>query len=195
MKIFRSIFLVCGAIAGVSLVAQDAVPMTTPPPPPPPAAPSSSSQVAAEPARESVPVDGLIHVQQLPTTAQLTKDAEAEGMTITRMEQSADRIVVTYRYASGNERTFAYTTVLPVDPASEIAAPRVVAAPPPTVIYRESPRVIYESYPRYVTRYYDPWPTFSIGLGFGSHFGHYGRSHYHGGYRGYHHRHRGGWRR
>lgn len=194
--------------------------MATPPPPSPTLNPSNEPApdqgASKEPVREPVPalspsngqVDGLIHVQQLPTTAQLTNDAEAENMTITRMEQSADRIIVTYRYASGNTRTFAYTTVLPVDPDSQTAPPRTVTAPPPerspryTVIYTEPEPVYY--YPRYTTRYYDPWPTFSLGLGFGRSYGSYGgfgyhhRPHYYGGYRGGHHyggHHHGGRRR
>lgn len=192
MKTFRPLLLACGALAGTALFAQEAVTVTTPPPAPPALSPSNGpAPASAAAAPESVPVDGLIHVQQLPSPAQLTKDAEAEGMVITRMEQSTDRIVVTYRYASGNTRTFAYTTVLPVDPDSEIAPPRVEASAP-TVIYREAPRVIYDSYPRYVTRYYDPWPTFSLGLGFGRGFGYgshgyYSRPRYYGGYHGGHH--------
>lgn len=182
-------------LAGAHLFAQEGASMATPPPPPPPSAGASGeSDRPTAPAPEPVRVDGLIHVQQLPSTAQLTKDAEAEGMSITRMEQSADRIVVTYRYASGNERTFAYTTVLPENPDAQVDAPPAMPAPESpryTVIYREPAPVYY--YPRY---YYDPYPfrsSFSIGLGFGN-FGHYGRSHYyHGGFRGGHHSPR--WRR
>jgi hypothetical protein len=124
-------------------------------------------------------VDGLIHVQKLPTPAQITADAEAEGMSVTRMEQQSDRIIVSYRYASGNTRTFAYTTVLPSNPETEIGASTVTSAPPPpspnyTVIYSEPAPVYY--YPR--SYYYNPyWPTtsFSLGLGFGRSYGGYGR--------------------
>jgi hypothetical protein len=196
MKILRNILLLSTALAGTALIAQDYAPAptvtSTPPPPAPAAAP------------EPVQVDGLIHVQQLPTPAQLTRDAEAEGMAITRMDQLSDRIIVTYRYASGNTRTFAYTATLPTNPNHEIAQ----EAPPParsleqsyTVIYTEPAPVYY--YPRYVRSYDSYWPrsTFSFGIGFGrnygtyGHHGHYGRPRY-SPHHGHHHRGRGDWRR
>lgn len=189
MKTFRLILLACGVLAGTGLFAQEGATMATPPPPPPPSADDNAAPTPAP-----TPVDGLIHVQELPTTAQLTKDAEAEGMAITRMEQSTDRIVVTYRYASGNTRTFAYTTVLPEDPDTVVGAPPPAPAsessPHYTVIYSEPPPVYYT--PRYYSpRYYDPFgPSLSIGLGFGrtygtyGHFGHSYRPRYYGGYHG-----------
>lgn len=174
MKTLRNFLLACGAISGAALLAQESAPTSPPstPPPPPPAAASVS---------ESVPVDGLIHVQKLPTPAQITSDAEAEGMTVTRMEQLADRIVVTYRYASGNTRTFAYTTTLPTDPDKEVAGvapPPAAPAPSYTVIYTEPAPVYY--YPRYV-RTYDPyWPATTFSFGFGRSFGTFGHSGYYG---------------
>jgi hypothetical protein len=194
MKFLRHILFLSTALAGAALVAQDNPPAAaspnTPPPPPPAAAP------------EPVQVDGLIHVQQLPTAAQLTRDADAEGMTITRMDQLSDRIIVTYRYASGNTRTFAYTTTLPTDPDKEIArtpVPAPAPAPSYTVVYTEPAPVYY--YPRYV-RSYDPyWPrsSVSIGIGFGRSFGTYGHSGLYGRPHYYHHHHhhrgRGDWRR
>lgn len=195
MKTLRTLLFACGAISGAALFAQEGAPpstMSTPPPPAPTAAP------APEPA----PVDGLIHVQKLPTTAQLTSDAEAEGMTITRMEQLTDRIVVTYRYPSGNTRTFAYTTTLPTDPDKEVIgaappAPAPAPAPSYTVIYTEPAPVYY--YPRYV-RTYDPyWPSTTFSFGFGRSFGTYGHYGYYGRPHHYprHHRHHGHhhWRR
>jgi hypothetical protein len=184
MKNLPRLLVVFAAVAGTALVAQDNAPAPTvtsaPPPPPPTSAPVQT------------PVDGLIYVQKLPSAAQLTADAEAEGMTVTRMEQLADRTIVTYRYASGNSRTFAYTTTLPEDPDTVIgtapAAPHVSTAPAPsyTVVYSEPAPVYY--YPRY----YDPyWPrsSVSIGLGFGRSFGNYGYG-YHGSPRYYgNHRH------
>lgn len=179
--ITRALILLTATAAGTALFGQENSPppiVTSAPPP------------AAAPAPEPIPVDGLIHVQQLPTTAQLARDADAEGMSITRMDQLADRIVVTYRYASGNQRTFAYTTTLPSDPDSEVAVAPSTPAPAPapnyTVVYTEPAPVYYS--PRYV-RTYDPYyygPSVSIGLGFGrgfstyGHSGYYGRSRYYG---------------
>jgi hypothetical protein len=182
MKTLRHLLSLSAALAGTALIAQDAPPPPTVTAAPPPAAPAPE-----------IPVDGLIHVQQLPTTAQLTRDAEAEGMAITRMEQKEDRIIVTYRYASGNTRTFAYTTTLPEDPDTEVGAPpparpAPVPAPNYTVIYTE-PAPVY--YPRYV-RPYDPyyWPSssFSLGIGIGRNWGSYGHPGYYGRPRYYGHR-------
>jgi len=182
MKNLTRLLALVGAVSGAALFAQDngsAPTVSSTPPPPPPAS-------AAAPAPQT-PVDGLIHVQKLPSPAQITADAEAEGMTVTRMDQESDRIIVTYRYASGNTRTFAYTTVLPTNPDNEIGASTVTSAPPPpapnySVIYTEPAPVYY--YPRYVSPYYDSyWPrtSLSIGLGFGRGFGgYYGPSRYYG---------------
>lgn len=170
--------------------------MSTPPPPPPVPSDRPADRENTRPVA-SAPVDGLIHVQQLPTAAQLTRDADAEGMTITRMDQSTDRIVVTYRYASGNTRTFAYTTVLPEDPDTQVGAPPAMPSPEPApryeVIYSEPPPPVYYTTRYYSPRYYDPYPfgsSLSIGLGFGHTWGNYGtfghhyRPRYYGGYHG-----------
>ncbi len=142
-------------------------------------------------------VDGLVVVEKLPTSAQLLSDAEAENLTITRMQQASDRMVVTYQYPSGRTRTFAYTTTLPMDPETEVAVIPPMPAPAPTyrVIYSE-PAPVYRSYPRYAPRYYDdPFgPSLSIGLGFGRSYGGYGYG-YSGGhdyyrYSGHHGHHR-----
>jgi hypothetical protein len=168
MKTIPRLLVLFSAMAAAALFAQNDAPaptVTANPPPPPPSS-----------ARESTPVDGLIHVQKLPTTAQLTADAEAEGMSVMRMQQLPDRIIVTYRYASGNTRTFAYTTTLPEDPETATnnapaAAPVASSSPNYTVIYSEPAPVYYS--PRYVPAYDPYWPTtsVSIGLGFGRTFG------------------------
>ncbi|HEX7632631.1 MAG TPA: hypothetical protein VF388_10890 [Lacunisphaera sp.] len=176
MKTITRLFAVLTAVTGSALLAQDSTPAPTVTSTPPPAA------AAPQPIR----VDGLIQVQKLPTPAQITADAEAEHMSVTRIEQQSDRIIVTYRYASGNTRTFAYTTVLPTNPETEIPATTVVTASPPaspsyTVVYAEPAPYYY--YPRY---YYDPyWPSTSLSIGLDFGFGRYG----HGGYGRYGHWH------
>src|SRR4051812_8280061 len=177
MKTLPRLLVLCSVVTGTALLAQDYAPAPTVTANPPPSTP------VAAPA--STPVDGLIHVQKLPTSAQLTADAEAEGMTVTRMDQYSDRIIVTYRYASGNTRTFAYTTTLPENPettTNSAPATTVSTAPAPnyTVVYSEPAPVYY--YPRYS---YDPyWPSTSLaiglGFGFGRGYGYYGPSHYYG---------------
>lgn len=180
MKTLSRILVLISAIAGSALLAQENGPAPTVTSAPPPSAPAPAP----------MQIDGLIHVQKLPSSAQLMADAEAEGMSVTRMEQLPDRTIVTYRYASGNVRTFAYTTTLPEDPdtatrsvgtdtpppapTSNYAAP----APNYTVIYSEPAPVYYA--PRYAPAYDPYWPTtsVSIGLGFGRTFGGYGRGYY-----------------
>ncbi len=193
MKTLPRLLVLVSAVAGTALFAQDNAPAPTVTSAPPPPAPSAAS--ASAPAQ----VDGLIHVQKLPTTAQLTADAEAEGMSVTHMEQFPDRILVTYRYASGNTRTFAYTTTLPENPetatsSAPVAMPSTAPAPNYTVIYSEPAPVYYG--PRYVPAYDPYWPTtsVSIGLGFGRSFGGYGRGYY-GPPRYYAPPYRGHWRR
>lgn len=198
MKNLPRLLVVLSAVAGTALLAQEGAPPPTVKSSPPPPAPT-----AAAPEQSQTPVDGLIYVQKLPSSAQLTADAEAEGMVVTRMEQFSDRVIVTYRYSSGNTRTFAYTTVLPESGDTTVgSAPSAPPTPAPnyTVVYTEPAPVYY--YPRYTTRYYDPyWPStsLSIGLGFGrtwgswGGYGHYGYSPRYYGHYG--HSYRGHWRR
>lgn len=147
---------------------------------------------APEPATESALVapaiapDRIIYSGQLPSVAQLTQTAQAQGLTIATISQTARDITVTYRLANNTTRTISYqllpesqpTAVVPVSSAPVVeTAPATVQvveyAPPPTVVYR-----YYDPY------YYDPfyWPRVpvSVNLGFGWTFrgGHGG--HYHG---------------
>lgn len=175
-------FLGATAVAAPALFAQTAG-----------SAPSST----ATPAR----VDGNVFVAQLPTPTQLMRDAEAEGVTVDRIEQTDVRVLATYKYANGTTRTYAYQLLsragdVPA-PSSNIAsisnatppAAVIYSKPQPTYYYSEPQRVYYYESPRYVRYYDDPWDfwgplTLGVGLGFtcGDH------GHYHGGYRGH-----GGW--
>ena len=187
-----SAVLVAAAVSGAAAFAQDN--------PAPAIAPSTGAAVvAAAPAAAPVAINGFVYVEKLPTPTQLMSEAEAERLTITRMDQSASRIVVVYQYPDGRTRAFAYTTMAPtssdqvqlVTPASTATATYTVVSAPPTagttVVYTEPDRIYYTS-PRYV-RYYDPawdfWAPLAIGVGLGWGFGGHG---YHGGYHGH-----GGW--
>lgn len=185
------------ALAGPVAFAQDN---------PAPAAPSAgAANVSATPQNAApVPINGFVYVEKLPTPTQLMTEAEAENLTITRMDQSANRIVVVYQYPDGRTRAFAYTTSAPagddqvqlVTPASTSTATYTMVSPPPppprretTVVYSEPERVIYYDSPRYV-RYYQPawdfWAPLAIGVGLGWGFGGHGHGGFHG--HGGHHR-------
>ena len=164
------------------------------PQPPPVAAPAVSASLTDLPV-----ANHLVFLAKLPSRAELTKDAQTKGLTITRIDQTADSVVVVYQMADGRKDTIAYTTLSADNTADEtVAAPAtpptqtVVSAGPPTtttVVYRE-PSTVYYTGPRYV-RYYDPYPDFwaplAVGIGIGWLSG--GHSHGHGG--GHH----GGWHR
>lgn len=198
---FLSAVLLATTVAGSSVLAQDSNPTT-----------SSPAPVTA-PAAPTV-VHGVVYVEKLPTPTSLLKDAEAEGLTIIRMEQSPDRLIVVYQYPSGATRAFAYTTTVTAatmtaaSPAAQSnrlssATYTLVSAPPPNVqvVYPEPPTVYYEQpatiyYPPRYTRYYEPvwngWAPLALGLGIGLSWHHGG---YYDGYHGGHYDgHHGGWR-
>ena len=165
-----SAILVAAAVSGAALFAQTV-----------PSAPSST----ATPAR----IDGNVFVAQLPTPAQLMKDAEAEGVTVDRIEQTDARVLATYKYANGSTRTYAYQLLSAAGdvpaPTSNIASISN-AAPPAAVVYSEPQRVYYyDDSPRYVRYYDDPWDFWgpvALGVGLGFTFSDHG--HYSGGYHG-----------
>lgn len=160
--------------------------------------PPSAPTPAAAPAAAPITVNGVVYVDKLPTPTALLKDAEAEGLTIARMEQGPDRMVVVYQYSNGTTRAFAYTTTVtgpsaPVvaqspQPASTATYTLVSSQPSTTIVYTQPETVYYE--PRYV-RYYDPvwdgWAPLAIGLGVGLswHSGYHDC--WHGGHGGWHH--------
>jgi hypothetical protein len=189
-SLFPAILLAV-AVLGTTTLAQD----------------NSTPVPAAQASAAPTVINGFVYVAKLPTPTQLLKDAEAEGLTIGRMDQSADRIVVVYQYPDGRTRTFAYTPAAaqgsaPVVQAAPLATANatytVVSAPPPppttTVVYVDPSPVYYST--RYY-RSYDPawdfWAPLSLGIGLGwvsggqhSWYGHGGHHSWHG---------HGGWHR
>ena len=193
MKTFNlSAVLLAAAVTGTAAFAQDN--------PAPAQTPVATTESAAPQNAAPVAINGFVYVEKLPTPTQLMSEAEAEHLTITRMDQLANRIVVVYQYPDGRIRAFAYTTSVPsssdqvqlVTPASTSTATYTVVSAPPaestTVVYTAPERVYYRSSPRYV-RYYEPawdfWAPLAIGVGlgwgFGGHGHHYGGFHGHGG--------------
>lgn len=187
-SLFPAILLAV-AVSGTAALAQENAPAT----------PADAAAPAVAPAAAPITVNGVVYVDKLPTPTALLKDAEAEGLTIARMDQSPDRMVVVYQYPNGSTRAFAYTTTVNGAPAPVATATvpvstatyRVVSAPQPTttVVYTQPETVYYE--PRYV-RYYDPvwdgWAPLAIGLGIGLswHDGWHGGG-WHGGHGGWRH--------
>ena len=198
-----SSFLLAASLVSSSVLAQENAP-----------APASAAPLAP------VTLNGLVAVEKLPTPTSLLKDAEAEGLTILRMEQTPDRMIVVYQYPDGSTRAFAYTTTVEVAAATPVRAaalskatytvvaeparapaPAVVYAQPETIYYTQREPVYYS--PRYI-RTYDPAWDFrtplavgvGLGWGFGGHqshgwsYGHRGHGAWHGG----HGTHRGGHR-
>jgi hypothetical protein len=155
-------------------------------------------------------VDHYVYLSELPQPADLTRDAAANGLTITRLDRTADRVVVTYRYPDGATGTVGYALLNSVGGSDQVKYERVERAPAPRTVVEErtvvrDPEIVYVE-PRYRTRYYEPvddfWLPLSLGIGLGWattwHGGHnyYYHGGYHGGYRGgYHGGYSGGHRR
>jgi len=109
------------AVSGSMALAQDT------------SAPAPAAMTIAQPTSPAPAViNGYVYVAKLPTPTQLLKDAEAEGLTIARMEQSADRMIVVYQYPNGSTRTFAYTPAAAQGSTSTVQAPPLATAMPPT---------------------------------------------------------------
>ena len=121
-----------------------------------------------------------VYMSRLPSAAELSNTATAQGITVERIEQSPTQIVAVYRYSNGQSNTVTYQT-LPPSTSSTIVTP---TSPPPVVVYNSAPRVVYY-------RGYDPfwYPPISVrvgfGYGYGGGYGCYGGYGYRGGfYRG-----------
>lgn len=172
--------LLVATVAGSAVLAQDN--------PPAAPAPSSTASTVAGPAV----IRQFIYLARLPTPAELISEAQAQGLTISRIEQGDDRLVVTYQYADGSAQTYAYKLLSSAagsaPPPPFVENMTVVEAPPPRVVYVE-PETVYYSGPRYV-RYYDPsWYyqspiSFGINLGYRGGGGYYRGGYSSGGHRG-----------
>lgn len=155
---------------------------------------SSSTPVSSPPA-----VDHMVYLSFLPEPDELMADAKANGLTVLRLDRTAEKVIVSYKYPDGHTATLGYALLSAAGKADRIAASRRVVEsvsdlPPPgsstEVVYVERPytrtRVVYRD------PYWDDfWPPLVLGLGIGYISGHNSHSHYYGRYsRGYH---RGGW--
>ena len=142
-KIITALVASTGFIAAVAS-AQDAPVSPTPAP-------------AFSPAPAPAP-NQIVHAHQLPSVADLTKAAAAQGIAIKQIVQSARDISVSYQLAGGQTRTVLYQLLSSENPP---------AVSVPTVVYVErSPDYYYYGDPFYPG--YGHWyPGFSARIGFG----------------------------
>jgi hypothetical protein len=179
------------ALFAVTAVAQTAAPAATPTP-----------AAMASPAGPMPAPNSTIFVPRLPTPADLSNAAAAQGLAIAKMEQTTDHITVVYQYADGQTNTIAYYLLSAAGSAIAPGAPAPVSA---TVVVPATATAVVYPQPVY---YYDPfyygyeggWPWYapvSLSFGFGYNYGHFGGGHYGGGHygrghfgggRGFHHR-------
>lgn len=147
------------------------------------------------PAGELPQADHMVYLSFLPDPSVLTQDAKANGLEILRIDRTADKVFVTYKYQDGHTATLGYAKLSAASNRDEVRPARrvvrEVVTPEPEVVYYE---------PGYRTRYVysDPvddfWVPLTLGIGLGwATSWHGGHGHYYHGH-GYGHGH-GGWRR
>lgn len=131
----------------------------------------------------------VVYAPRLPTVAELTNVAGAQGLTIDKVVQTASQMTVVYHSANGQTNTVAYM-LLPAAGTSTSTVAVATTTPPPTVVYAApAPAPVYYYDPFYYPSYYaGPWyPPVSVSLGFGWGWGYgfRGGYHGHGGYGGH----------
>ena len=132
--------------------------------------PEPTAGVSTPVATASAPAPGkTIYLPRLPSASELTTAAAAQHLAITRIEQTATQVTVTYQGDGGAATTVAYRLLS-----------SATTEAPAAVVYRPAPTVIY--YDDYGPGYYRPdywYPPVSLrlGVGFGFHGGHFGRGH------------------
>ncbi len=156
-------------------------------------APAPATEPAAAPSR-------IIYAPRLPSPAELSSVASAQGLSIERIDQTAAQIIATYKAANGQLTTVSYQ-LLPnaatpsVVPAATTTTVVATTTPAPTVVYAQpTPTVVYTQpapayYPYVYADPYYPWGFYgpvAVSLGFdfyGGHGYHGGFYHGHGGHR------------
>jgi hypothetical protein len=162
---------------------------------------------AETPAATLPEVDHWVYLSELPDPAELNQSAAANGLTVQRIDRTADSVVITYKYSDGLTSTMGYKLL------SSAGSDRVVVREQPvvqeriiekrtTVIEDRDPEIVYvDRTPRTRVVYRerdDFWLPLSVGLGIGyitGHHGHHYRPYYAPHYRShYSHRYHGGHR-
>jgi len=165
------------------------------------------------PARGAAPaelpvVNHYVYLSFLPKASELVQDAKINGLTILRIDELPDRVIVSYQYPDGQTATLGYALLgskpasnaqrypEPVEGTAGSATPaateRHVVREPEVVYVERSPRVVYYNDPYY----YNYWAPLTVGFGlgwatsyYGGHYYYHGGGHYHGhgGHGGGHH--------
>ncbi len=145
---------------------------------------AAESETAASPAAPALPPDRTIFAPRLPSPAELTDIAAAQGQSIERIEQTASQVTITTKAPDGRTTTVLYQLLSTA--ANAPAARTATTAPRATVtrvvVQDDEPEVVYVPRSRYYS-YYDPvwdyWPPLALGIGLGWSFhGGYGHDHY-----------------
>lgn len=160
-----------------------------------------SARATASSATAVPAVDHYVYLNFLPTPSELTQDAKANGLTILRIDELSDRVIVSYQYADGRNATLGYALLGSKPPQASRPAPVATEVRPVAqstaryVVSDRDPEVVYVAPPTTRVYYYsDPWYNYwaplTVGFGIGwatSYYGghyHYSGGHYHGGYHG-----------
>jgi len=138
-------------------------------------------------------IDHMVYLSFLPEPAELMKDAEANGLSVLRLDRLADKIVVSYKYPDGHIATLGYALLSSMRSGDRVASrtsERTVVSTErdPEIVYVERPystRVVYRD------AYDDFWPPLILGLGLGWATSWHGGGHYYGGFHGGYHGHGG----
>jgi hypothetical protein len=174
---FISVCVIAAAIAAPGLIAQTL----------------SQTAPAASVAPSNQQPNQIIYSSKLPTAAELMNTA-TQGQTVEKIDQTASRVTVTYKFANGQTTTVAYemlpggsggsysaspapTVVMPSTPAPAVTSN-------PTVVYPSDQQVVYYDggYPySYYPGYW--YPPISLGFGFGFHGGGFHGGGFRGGFR------------
>ena len=177
-----TLILGAAALAGAAGAADSSSPSGTVSIPTTPA-PAIAATAAAPVAAPSPTPNQIVYTPRLPSPAELTNAATAQGLSVERLEQTATQILAVYRSSNGQLNTVAYQTLPPSGATTSASAPVVAMTSQqsaPTVVYDSAPRVVYyDSYdPFYYPRVYYPPVSLRLGFGFGYHGGFRGGSHH-----------------
>jgi hypothetical protein len=141
---------------------------------------------AAVAATATVPeVDHMVYLTFLPEPSELMADAKANGLTILRLDQTADKVIVSYKYPDGHTATLGYARLGSSSASNRVRERTVVETRPVDreVVYVERPytRVVYRD--PYWDDFWVPL-TLGVGLGWVISDGHGWHGGYHGGWHG-----------
>lgn len=157
--------LLAAALITSGLRAEESTPSpaTTPPP-----APTSAPAVAPVATQAAPAPNQIIYSPRLPTPAELTSVATAQGLAVQQISASSTQVTAIYKNNSTGELTTIAYQLLPTTTTTTTTV-AVPTPAPTTVIYQPATRVIYYYDDPYWPRYY--YPPVSLSLGFGYYHG------------------------